>query len=69
MSNETADRMLIISGHTSLGASPTIGSKRAIALDFERAPKDGEGVWYCRNYHILGTLAFGARNITAAQCD
>jgi beta-lactamase regulating signal transducer with metallopeptidase domain len=56
------------------GASITIGSKPAISLDFERAPRNGEGVWYCRNYYILGTrgayiLQFGARNITAAQRD
>jgi beta-lactamase regulating signal transducer with metallopeptidase domain len=56
------------------GAPITIGAKRAISLDFERAPMNGEGVWYCRNYYILGThgayiLQFGARNITAAQRD
>jgi beta-lactamase regulating signal transducer with metallopeptidase domain len=55
-------------------ASTTIGSRRAISLDFERAPRSGEGVWYCRNYYIIGThgaymLQFGARNITAAQRD
>jgi beta-lactamase regulating signal transducer with metallopeptidase domain len=54
--------------------SITIGSKRAISLDFERAPKNGEGIWYCRNYYIIGSrgaymLAFGARNIAAAQRD
>jgi hypothetical protein len=54
--------------------SITIGSKQAISLDFERAPRNGDGVWYCRNYYIIGThgaylLQFGARNITAAQRD
>jgi beta-lactamase regulating signal transducer with metallopeptidase domain len=54
------------------GEPMTIGSKRAVRLDFERAPLGAEGVWYCRNYYIVGThgayiLAFGARNITAAQ--
>ena len=52
----------------------TVGSKRVRTLDFERAPKDGEGVWYCRNYYVIGNnvgyiLAFGTRNITAAQRD
>jgi beta-lactamase regulating signal transducer with metallopeptidase domain len=56
------------------GEPTTIGSKRAIRLDFERAPKDGEGIWYCRTYYIVGSksayiLAFGARNIAAAQRD
>jgi len=56
------------------GEPITIGTKRAIRLDFERVPMIGEGIWYCRNYYIVGThgayiLAFGARNITAARRD
>ena len=67
VSSDSAGRMLIISRHA-------YGSKRAIALDFERAPKDGDGAWYCRTYYLLGTsgaymLAFGVRNITVAQRD
>jgi beta-lactamase regulating signal transducer with metallopeptidase domain len=61
-------------GHFVPSAPIRIGSKRAISLDFERAPKNGEGVWYCRNYYIIGShgaymLQFGARNITATQRD
>lgn len=56
------------------GEPISIGTKRAIQLDFERVPMIGEGIWYCRNYYIVGThgayiLAFGARNITAGQRD
>ncbi|HEY6457882.1 MAG TPA: M56 family metallopeptidase [Steroidobacteraceae bacterium] len=73
---ESAQHDMANSGfvHFVPSAAITIGSKRAIALDFERAPKNGEGIWYCRNYYILGThgayiLQFAARNITAAQRD
>jgi beta-lactamase regulating signal transducer with metallopeptidase domain len=73
---ESAQHAMANSGFVNFvpGASITIGSKRAISLDFERAPRNGEGVWYCRDYYILGThgaymLQFGARNITAAQRD
>ena len=60
--------------HMVPGEPITIGTKRAIRLDFERAPKDGEGIWYCRTYYIVGAhsayiLAFGARNIPATQRD
>jgi beta-lactamase regulating signal transducer with metallopeptidase domain len=73
---ESAQQDMANSGfvHFVRSAAMTIGSKRAINLDFERAPRGGEGIWYCRNYYILGThgayiLQFGARNITAAQRD
>jgi hypothetical protein len=73
---DSAEQDMARSGflHFVPGEPVTIGAKRAIRLDSERAPKDGEGVWYCRNYYILGShgayiLAFGARNITAAQRD
>jgi beta-lactamase regulating signal transducer with metallopeptidase domain len=72
----TAQQDMAQSGFSNFVASEptTIGAKRAISLDFERAPQNGDGTWFCRTYYILGSsgaymLAFGVRNITAAQRD